>query len=154
MTTTIQATALPHSLADDATFQLTVFITHKLVGDQPTLAGYPAAAGWVDTLGGCSLGLVTSNDPDAVLPLRVVSAPDSAAWGHLTAGLMFAKEIGETNPHTPFASASHLTDSLGHRVAARPSEEALASAPRRPSLRERASAQCSGRAWPGRSHRQ
>lgn len=81
MTTTIQATALPHSLADDATFQLTVFITHKLVGDQPTLAGYPAAAGWVDTLGGCSLGLVTSNDPDAVLPLRVVSAPDSAAWG-------------------------------------------------------------------------
>lgn len=80
MTTTIQATALPYSLADDATFQLTVFITHKLVGDQPTLAAYPAAAGWVDTLGGCSLGLVTSNDPGTALPLRVVSTPDAAAW--------------------------------------------------------------------------
>ena len=32
MPTTVLATALPHSLADDAPFQLTVFMTHKLVG--------------------------------------------------------------------------------------------------------------------------
>ncbi|MDJ0313555.1 hypothetical protein [Arthrobacter sp. H35-D1] len=80
MSTTVLATALPYSLADDAPFHLTVFITHKLVGGGALLSDHPAAAGWVDTLAGCTFDLVTSLDPNASLPLRVVSVPDSAAW--------------------------------------------------------------------------
>ncbi len=79
MPTTVLATALPHSLADDASFQLTVFLTHKLVGGA-LLSDYPAAVDWVGTLAGCTLTLTTSLDPAAELPLRVVSTPDSAAW--------------------------------------------------------------------------
>jgi len=80
MTTTVLATALPHSLADDAPFQLTVFFTHKLAGAGDLLSGYPAAERWVDTLAGCTLTLSTSLDPAALLPLRVVSTADAGAW--------------------------------------------------------------------------
>ena len=82
MPTTVLATALPHSLADDAPFQLTVFVTHKLIDGpaEATLANFPAAADWVTTLAGCTLSLTTSLDPNALLPLRMVSAPDAAAW--------------------------------------------------------------------------
>ena len=80
MATTLLATALPYSLADDAPFQLTVFFTHKLAGDGMTLADYPAAADWVTTLAGCTLGLTTSLDPNTSIPLRAVSTPDAAAW--------------------------------------------------------------------------
>ena len=82
MPTTVLATALPHSLADDAPFQLTVFVTHKLIDGpaEATLADFPAAADWVTTLAGCTLTLTTSLDPNAPLPLRMVSAPDAAAW--------------------------------------------------------------------------
>ena len=82
MPTTVLATALPHSLADDAPFQLTVFVTHKLVGgpDGAVLSDFPAAADWVTTLAGCTLTLTTSLDPNAALPLRVVSNPDPASW--------------------------------------------------------------------------
>ena len=82
MTTNVLATALPHSLSDDALFQLTVFVTHKLV-DGPAdavLSDFPAAADWVTTLAGCTLTLTTSLDPNADLPLRVVSNPDAASW--------------------------------------------------------------------------
>ena len=51
MPTTVLATALPHSLADDAPFQLTVFLTHKLVDGGPLLSDFPAAADWVDDAG-------------------------------------------------------------------------------------------------------
>ena len=93
MSTTLQATALPYSLADDAPFQLSVFFTHKLVGTSPTVAGYPAAEGWVDVLGRCGLGL-TVTMPAIVgrrpltrtLPLRTVSRPDAAAWRALVPG--------------------------------------------------------------------
>ncbi|WP_282947977.1 hypothetical protein [Cellulomonas endometrii] len=83
MPTTLLATALPHSLADDAPFHLTVFVTHKLVAGPgepaaPTLADFPPAADWVGTLAGCTLTLRTSLG--AALPLRVVSAPDAGAW--------------------------------------------------------------------------
>lgn len=80
MPTTVLATALPHSLADDAPFQLTVFVTHKLVGGGAMLSDYPAAADWVNTLAGCTLSLTTSLDPSAALPLRVVSSADPASW--------------------------------------------------------------------------
>ena len=82
MPTTVLATALPHSLADDAPFQLTVFVTHKLVGgpESAALSHFPAAADWVATLAGCTLTLATSLDPNAALPLRVVSKPDAASW--------------------------------------------------------------------------
>ena len=50
MPTTVLATALPHSLADDAPFQLTVFLTHKLVGGA-LLSDFPAAADWADDAG-------------------------------------------------------------------------------------------------------
>ncbi|MFC9919601.1 hypothetical protein [Agromyces binzhouensis] len=83
-TTTVMATALPYSLADDARFHLTVFITHKLVDGGPgaTLADFPAAADWIGTLGDATFGLVSSLDPGTALPLRVVSdpAPDAASW--------------------------------------------------------------------------
>ena len=93
MSTTLQATALPYSLADDAPFQLSVFFTHKLVGTSPTVAGYPAAEGWVDVLSRCGLGL-TVTMPAIVgrrpltrtLPLRTVSRPDAAAWRALVPG--------------------------------------------------------------------
>ncbi|HEY3337568.1 MAG TPA: hypothetical protein VGK18_03620 [Propionicimonas sp.] len=80
MPTTILATALPYSLADDAPFQLSVFFTHKLTGGQTLLSAYPAAADWVGTLAGCTLTLTTSLDPATPIPLRVVSTPDAAAW--------------------------------------------------------------------------
>lgn len=79
MPTTVLATALPHSLADDASYQLTVFLTHKLV-DGGVLSDFPAAADWPGTLAGCTLSLTTSLDPGAALPLRVVSSPDTASW--------------------------------------------------------------------------
>ncbi|MEZ0449326.1 hypothetical protein [Cellulomonas sp. ICMP 17802] len=77
MPTTVLATALPHSLADDAPFQLTVFLTHKLV-DGALLSDFPAAADWPTTLAGCTLALETSLGTS--LPLRVVSAADPGSW--------------------------------------------------------------------------
>ncbi|NUU18538.1 hypothetical protein HP550_14880 [Cellulomonas humilata] len=77
MPTTLLATALPHSLADDAPFQLTVFLTHKLVGGA-LLSDFPAAADWPATLAGCTFTLDTSLGTS--LPLRVVSAADSPSW--------------------------------------------------------------------------
>ncbi|MCW2636374.1 MAG: hypothetical protein JWQ99_2741 [Blastococcus sp.] len=80
MPTTVLATALPYSLADDAPFQLTIFFTHKLVDGGALLSDYPAAVDWVSTLAGSTLTLSTSLDPDAALPLRVVSEADADAW--------------------------------------------------------------------------
>lgn len=87
MLTTLTATALPYSLADDAPFQLTVFLTHKLVADangpaEPVLQDFPAAADWITTLAGSRLSLTTSLDPATAIPLRIVSepAPDAASW--------------------------------------------------------------------------
>ena len=77
MPTTVLATALPHSLADDAPFQLTVFLTHKLV-DGALLSDFPAAADWPTTLAGCTFALETSLGTS--LPLRVVSVADAASW--------------------------------------------------------------------------
>ena len=79
MPTTVLATALPHSLADDAPFQLTVFLTHKLSRprsrcptSRPLRTGRPrwpaAPSRWTTSLGD-------------VPPLRVVSAADAAAVG-------------------------------------------------------------------------
>ena len=79
MPTTVLATALPHSLADDAPFHLTVFLTPKLAGGG-VLADHPAAADWVGTLSGCTFRLVTSLGPAAGLPLRAVSVADAPAW--------------------------------------------------------------------------
>jgi hypothetical protein len=79
MPTTVLATALPHSLADDAPFHLTVFLTHKLVGGA-LLSDFHAAADWVGTLAGCTFTLATSLDPNTALPLRVVSTADAASW--------------------------------------------------------------------------
>lgn len=80
MPTTVLATALPYSLADDAPFHLTIFITHKLTGGGALLSGYPAAADWPGTLAGCTLMLTTSLNPGTALPLRVVSAADTGSW--------------------------------------------------------------------------
>ncbi|ALE92008.1 hypothetical protein AOC05_06115 [Arthrobacter alpinus] len=80
MPTTVLASALPYSLADGAPFHLTIFITHKLVGDGVQLADYPAAADWVGTLSGCTLGLRTSVNPGLALPLRAVSVADAGSW--------------------------------------------------------------------------
>src|SRR5688572_27976362 len=80
MPTTVLATALPHSLADEGPFLLSVFFTHKLVGGGTALSDFPAAADWVGTLAGCTLSLRTSLDPNTALPLRIVSAPDRSSW--------------------------------------------------------------------------
>jgi hypothetical protein len=80
MPTTVMATALPYSLADDAPFQLTVFVTHKLTGGGAVLSDYPAAVDWVGTLAGCTFALTTSLDPATALPLRVVSEADAPSW--------------------------------------------------------------------------
>ena len=77
MPTTVLATALPHSLADDELFHLTVFVTHKLV-DGALLSDFPAAADWPTTLAGCALALDTSLGTS--LPLRVVSTADAGSW--------------------------------------------------------------------------
>lgn len=77
MATTVLATALPYSLADDAPFQLTVFLTHKLV-DGALLSDFPAAADWPSTLAGCTFALETSLGTS--LPLRAVSGADAASW--------------------------------------------------------------------------
>jgi hypothetical protein len=79
MPTTVLATALPYSLADDAPYHLTVFLTHKLVGGAQ-LSDFPAAADWVATLADCSFALTTSLDPGGALPLRVVSKTHAASW--------------------------------------------------------------------------
>ena len=85
MTTTVLATALPHSLADDAPFQLTVFVTHKLVDGPPDATpasptSRPPRTGST-TLAGCTLTLTTSLGADHALPLRVVSAPPTPPRG-------------------------------------------------------------------------
>jgi hypothetical protein len=79
MPTTVLATALPRSLADDAPVHLTVFLTHKLV-DGTVLSDFPAAVDWPTTLAGCTFSLTTSLDPAGAVPLRVVSVADAASW--------------------------------------------------------------------------
>jgi hypothetical protein len=87
MTATVMLTALPITLAADATAHLTAFVTHKLEPDpsdpdNPTLADFPAVADWVDTLDGCTLTLTSSVDPNKAIPLIVVTdpAPTANAW--------------------------------------------------------------------------
>ena len=80
MPTTVLATALPYSLADDAPFHLTVFVTHKLVGRRRCLSDFPAAADWPTTLAGCSLTLSTSLGDDHSAARRRPS-PDAAVVG-------------------------------------------------------------------------
>lgn len=92
MPTNIQVTALPHSLADGAAFQLSVFITHKLTDQGSRLADYPAAADWGATLSACTWTLVT--DTGAALPLRVTSSPASE-------GLLGA--LSQLDPDGPIA---------------------------------------------------
>lgn len=116
MPTTVLATALPHSLADDAPFQLTVFFTHKLVGGGTALSGYPAAAGWIDTLTGCTLSLNTSLDPDTALPLRIVSTPDAAAW---------SAALPPETPVAVFPTPSLSTETWRTNPASRTSGEAI-----------------------------
>jgi hypothetical protein len=112
MPTTILATALPYSLADDAPFHLTVFVTHKLVGGAQ-LSDHPAAADWVDTLAGCTFGITTSLNPDAPFPLRIVSVADAPAWAAALPGTTpvnsfpeprLSQETWRTNP------ASRMSD--------------------------------------------
>jgi hypothetical protein len=77
-TTKVLVTALPHSLADEAAYHLTAFVTHKLVPQTPdaTLADFPAAADWVATLQAGRWELVTDAVGQA-LPLTVVPHPDA-----------------------------------------------------------------------------
>ena len=85
MPTTVMLTALPISLAADAPAHLSAFVTHKLVadaamGDEPTLADFPAVADWVATLTASTLTLTTSVDPGRAIPVNLVSIPTSDAW--------------------------------------------------------------------------
>jgi hypothetical protein len=113
MPTTVMATALPYSLADDAPFHLTVFLTHKLAGAGVLLSDYPAAADWPGTLAGCTLELTASLDPATPLPLRVVSVADGASWagvlppGTPVAGFPTPAVSGETWRTNP---ASRMSD--------------------------------------------
>ena len=79
-TTKVLATALPFSLAADAPYHLTAFVTHKLVPESATatLADFPAAADWVTTLQAGRWELVTDAVAEA-LPLAVVAHPDAPA---------------------------------------------------------------------------
>ncbi|MCE0485268.1 hypothetical protein [Ornithinimicrobium sediminis] len=82
-TTRLLATALPHSLAPDAPFHLSVFFTHRLTPDAaPSVLGdFPDTASWVTTLLAGTLDLVTDTAPGGI-PVRVVSepAPDQDDW--------------------------------------------------------------------------
>ena len=160
MPTTVLATALPHSLADDAPFQLTVFLTHKLVGGA-LLSDFPAAADWPTTLAGCTFALETSlrDVPAAARRVRgrrrVVggrAAPgDAVVDGFPTPAL--SDETWRTNPASrmsdhavdlhlaaitaaPLASAGARGRPRGGRTAAdprepRPGRTAVAAARRR-----------------------
>ncbi|GAA1521255.1 hypothetical protein [Kribbella lupini] len=115
MPTTVMATALPHSLADDASYQLTVFLTHKLV-DGAVLSDFPTAADWPGTLAGCSLSLTTSLDPNAALPLRVVSSPDAASW---------AAVLPSSTPVAAFPTPALSGETLHTNPASRLSDHAV-----------------------------
>lgn len=123
MPTTLIATALPHSLADDASFQLSVFFTHKLVSGGDTVAGYPAAADWVDVLKGCKLSLtVAKPSPIGHLPsvrtyaLRIVSKPDADSWHAL---------LPSTLGVTPFPEPKLSRAPIHSNPASRMSEHAI-----------------------------
>ncbi len=80
MPTTVLATALPHSLADDAPVP-----PHRLPHPQAgrrrhAAADFPAAAAWADTLAGCTLTLTTSLDPGTPCRCGSVSVADAASW--------------------------------------------------------------------------
>ncbi|HEU4998499.1 MAG TPA: hypothetical protein VFT68_06095 [Lapillicoccus sp.] len=79
-TTRVMATALPYSLADDATHHLTAFVTLKLDpgAEDGLLSDFPAAADWVGTLQAGTWELVTDATA-APLPLTVVPDPDAPA---------------------------------------------------------------------------
>lgn len=79
-TTRVMATALPYSLADDATHHLTAFVTLKLDpgAADGELSDFPAAADWVGTLQAGTWELITDGTA-APLPLTVVPDPDAPA---------------------------------------------------------------------------
>ena len=87
-TTRVMVTALPWSLAPDATHHVTAFVTLKLAPEtaDATLADFPAAADWVATMGAGRWELLTDASAEPV-PLTVVDGPggpgaqaDSGAW--------------------------------------------------------------------------
>lgn len=80
-TTRFLATALPHSLAADADFHLSVFFTHRLTPEAQgaTLTDFPDAQAWVKTLQAGSLELITDTRPDGI-PVRWVSTPEAGDW--------------------------------------------------------------------------
>jgi hypothetical protein len=134
--TTLRATALPRSLADDAPCHLTVFLSHRLTAGEDgaaaaTLAGFPAAVDWPTTLAGCTLTLTTSLGVD--LPLRVVSTPDPGAWSAL---------LPPGTPVAPFPEPAVSAETWRSLPAARISDHAVdlhlaavtASPARRPGL--------------------
>lgn len=116
MPTTVLATALPHSLADNAPFQLTIFFTHKLTGAGTNLSDFPAATDWVSTLGACTLSLTTSLEPNVSLPLRIVSAPDGPSWSAL---------LPPGTPVAPFPAPSLSGETWRTNPASRMSDHAV-----------------------------
>lgn len=116
MSTTVMVTALPHSLADDAAFHLTVFFTHKLVDAGKDLSSYPAAQDWVTTLLGSTLTLTASNATRTPLALKVVSTADAAAWSAL---------LPPDLPVAPFPNPSLSGETLRTNPASRMSDHAV-----------------------------
>lgn len=80
-TTQVLTTALPASRAAADPVHLTAFVTHKLVPDAAgaTLAAFPAALEWVDTLQAGRFELLASHLA-APVPLSVVPDADAGAW--------------------------------------------------------------------------
>ncbi len=80
MSIDLTTTALPHTLADDAPFHLTAFVTHKVApAADATLGDFPAVADWVGTLRR-GRWLVTASTLTEPVPATMVSEPDDGAW--------------------------------------------------------------------------
>jgi hypothetical protein len=135
-TTRFLATALPHSLAEEAPFHASVFVTHRLVPDGPdaTLADFPAAADWVATLTTGTLRLLASTAPAGV-PVRTVSKPSATAWA-----AVFPPDTPVEGFRTPDVSdadwLSYPADSVGEHALQLHHANALASPLDPPGLAE------------------
>lgn len=81
-TTRLMTTVLPHSVAPDADFHVSLFFTHRLIPDGAagTLTDFPVLIDWPGALSGAQITLRVNGSPDPIACRPLTAVLNPAGW--------------------------------------------------------------------------